>query len=133
MARLGMEGDGGVVELLAEEALGEGEEVFAGLGQGESVGGFVPLELEGGGERGDPDLADGGVGGEDELGGAVFEEDVEDAVLLFGFEAAVFFGADEGLLEGVEGAVGLLAEGDFVDHAGTSVPGWQGRRWSVCR
>ncbi len=118
-----MEGDGGVVELLAEEALGERAEVFAGLGQREGVGRVVPLQLEGGGERGDPDLADGGVGGEDELGRAVFEEDVEDAVLLLGLETAVFLGADEGLLEGVEGFVGLVAEGGFVDHAEFSVLG----------
>jgi hypothetical protein len=37
------EGDGGVVEVLAEEALGEGFEVFAGLGECEGVGGFGPL------------------------------------------------------------------------------------------
>jgi hypothetical protein len=115
------ERDGGVGELLAEEALGEGAEVFAGFGQGEGLGRLIPLELEGGGERGDPDLADWGVGGEDELGGAVLKEDVENAVFLLGLKAAVFFGVDEGLLEGVEGFVGLAAESGFVDHAWSSV------------
>ena len=115
------EGDAGVVELLAEQAFGESAEVFAGFGEGEGVRGFVPLEFVGGGERGDPDLANGGVGGEDELGGTVFEENVEDAVLLVGLEAAGFFGAEEGLLERFEGLVGFVAEGGLVDHAETSV------------
>ena len=115
------EGDAGVVELLAEQAFGEGAEVFAGFGEGEGVCGFVPLQFVGGGERGDPDLANGGVGGEDELGGAVVEEDVEDAVLLVGLKAAGFFGAEERLLEGFQGLVGFVAEGGLVDHAETSV------------
>ena len=107
--------------MLLEEALGERLERLAGFGEDEGPGFGAPLELEAGGAGGDPDLADGGVGGEDELGRAVFEEDVEDAILLFGLEAAFFFGTDEGLLEGVEGFIGLVAEGGFVDHAGTSV------------
>ena len=111
------EGDGGVVEVFAEEALGEGFEVFAGFGEGEGVGGFGPVEFEAGGLGGDPDLADRSVGGDDEFGGAVFEDDVHDAVVVFELEGAVVvFGCDEGLLEGFEGAVGFAAEGGFVDH-----------------
>jgi hypothetical protein len=34
--------------------------------------------------------------------------------VVFGLEAALFFGGDEGLLEGFEGAIGLAAEGGFV-------------------
>ena len=89
----------GVVELLAEESLGEGAEVFAGSGEGEGMGGVVPLEFEGGGQGGDPDLSNGGVRGEDEFGAAVIEEHVEDAVLFLGLEASnCFFGTEEGLL-----------------------------------
>ena len=65
---------------------------------------------------GDPDLANGCVGGEDEFSGSVLEEDVEDAMLLLGFKAAGFFGSDEGLLEGGQGGVGFAAEGGFVDE-----------------
>ena len=92
-------------------------EVFAGFGEGEGAGGFGPVEFEAGGLGGDPDLADGSVGGNDEFGGAVFEDDVHDAVVVFELEGAVVvFGDDEGLLEGFEGAVGFAAEGGFVDH-----------------
>ncbi len=114
MPRLG-EGDGGVFQVFAEEALDKEPQVFAGFREDESFRGFGPIELEAGGLGGDPDLADGGVGGEDELSGSVFEEDVEDAVLLLGFEAAGLFGDDEGLLERGEGSVGFTAEGGFVD------------------
>ncbi len=58
---------------------------------------------------------------EDKLGGAVFEENVEDAILLVGLEATLFFGAEQSLLERLEGLVRFLAECDFVDHANPSV------------
>src|SRR5580704_12865775 len=82
-------GDGGVVEVVAEKALGERLEVFTGFGEGEGVGCLGPVEFEAGGLGGDPDLADGGVGGDDEFGGAVFEDDVHDAVVVFELEGAV--------------------------------------------
>src|SRR5271163_3682006 len=83
------EGDGGVVEVLAEQALGEGFEIFSGLGECEGVGGFGPLEFVAGGLSGDPDLTDRSVGGDDELAGAVLEDDVHDAVVVFELEACV--------------------------------------------
>ena len=82
------EGDGGVGEVFAEEALGEGLEVFAGFGESEGVGGVGPFEFEAGGLGGDPDLADGRVGGDDELAGAVLEDDVHDAVVVLELEGA---------------------------------------------
>ena len=92
-----------VGEEFAEEALGEGLQGFASLREDEGGGGLGPVELEAGGLGRDPDLTDGGVRGEDELGGALVKEDVEDAVVVFGLEAAFFLGVDEGLLEGFRG------------------------------
>jgi hypothetical protein len=108
------ERDGGVSELLLQQPLGEQAEVFAGLGQSEGLLFFGPVELEAGGQGRDPDLPDGRVRGEDELAGVVLEDDVEDAVLLFGFEGnlvglALLFGKDEGLLQSLKGAVGFTA------------------------
>ena len=117
------EGDGGVFEVFAEKTLDEDPQVFPGFGEDEGLRGLGPVELEAGGLGGDPDLADRGVGGEDELSGAVLEQDIEDAVLLLGFESSGLFGDDEGLLERGEGAVGFTAEGGFVDqgHRGSSL------------
>ena len=113
----GLEGDGGIGEVFSEQTLGEGFEVFASFGEGEGVGGVGPLELEAGGDGGDPDLADGGVGGNDKLGGAVLEDDIHDAVVVFELEGAGgVLGGDESLLEGFEGVVGVAAEGGFVKH-----------------
>jgi hypothetical protein len=110
-------GDGRIAEVFAEEALGEGFEVFSGFAEGEGAGGFGPVEFEAGGLGGDPYLANGCVGGDDELAGTVFKDDVHDAVVVFELESAcVVFGGDEGLLEGFEGFVGFAAEGGFVDH-----------------
>jgi hypothetical protein len=110
--------------VLAEQALDEDLEVFAGFAESKGVDGFGPVELEAGGLGGDPDLANGGVGRDDELAGAVFEDDVHDAVVVFELEGAVVvLGGDEGLLERLEGYVGFAAEGGFVDHV-TSLAGW---------
>jgi len=112
------EGDGGIGEVFAEESLGEGFESFGGLGEGEGFGDFIPVELVAGGLGGDPDLADGSVGRDDEFAGAVLEDDVHDTVVVFEFEVSgVVAGSDEGLLEALEGGVGDAAEGGFVDHA----------------
>ena len=114
--------------MLAEEALDERSEDFAGFGQNKGLVGFGPVELEAGGLGGDPDLSNGCVGCEDELSWTIFEEDIEYAILLFGLEAAVFLDEDQGLLEGGEGLVGFATEGGFVDggHSGDSLRqlGW---------
>jgi len=62
-----------------------------GAVESKNVGGLVPFQLEAGGLSWDPDLVDGGVEGEDELGAAVVEEHVEHVILLFGLEAAELF------------------------------------------
>ncbi len=93
------EGDGGVFEVFAKEAFDEGSQVFAGLREDEALGGVGPVELKASGLGGDPDLANGGVGGKNELSWAVLEEDVENAVVFFRFEASGLLGGDEGLLE----------------------------------
>jgi hypothetical protein len=111
------ERDGGVVELFAKKALDEGLEVFAGFGKREGLRGVGPFQLIAGSLGGDPDLADGGVGRDDEFAGAILEDDVHDAVVVFILEGAVaLLGSDERLLEGFEGTVGFAAEGCFVDH-----------------
>ena len=69
-----------VGELLLEEALREDFQVFAGFGKHKGGRRFVRLELEAGGESGNPDLADRGLRSENEFGGAIFKEDVEHAV-----------------------------------------------------
>lgn len=80
-----------------------------------------PVELEAGGQGRDPDLPDRGVRGEDELAVVVLEDDVQDSVLLLGFKGnlvgvALFFGEDEGLLQGFKGLVGFTAKGHFIEH-----------------
>lgn len=115
------EADGGIGELLLKEALGEELECLAGFGEDEGFGFGAPLELEAGGEGGNPDLADGGLGGENELGGAILEENVEDAVLFLGFEPALFLGVDEGLLEIFQGGVGDAAKLGFINHGEVSL------------
>jgi len=81
--------------VLLEETLYELEEVLAGFGENEAVARVGPVEFEAGGLGGDPYLAYRRIGCEDEFTGAVFEEDVEDAVLLFRLEASCLFGDDE--------------------------------------
>jgi len=70
-----------------DEAVDERDEFFAGAGKDEGPGCGIPVEFETGGEGRDPDLANRGIGSDDELGGWFFKDDVEDAVLLFDFEA----------------------------------------------
>jgi len=111
------ESNGWVVELFAEKALDEGLEFFSGLGKREGLRRVGPVELVAGGLGRDPDLADGRVGGDDELAGAIFKDDVHDAVIVFVLEGSVaLLSGDERLLEGFEGTVGFAAEGCFVDH-----------------
>jgi hypothetical protein len=111
-------GEGLALFVFFDEAVDEGDQLFAGAGKDEGTGGGVPVQLETGGQSGDPDLADGRVGGDDELGGRFFKDNVENAALLFYFEAGFvfFFAGDEVLLECVECAFGGAAEFEFVLH-----------------
>jgi len=115
------ERDAWVVELFAEQAFGEDAKVLAGLGKGEGLHGFIPFQFVGRGKRRDPNLSNRGIWSEDELCGAVLEEDVEDAIFFVGFKTASFLSAEEGLLEGFQGFVGFVAESSLVNHAETSV------------
>ena len=119
-------------ELLLNEGVYEGDEGLAGLGEEELA--VHEVELEGGGEGGDPDLVDGGVGGDDELCGWLLKEDAEDAILLLDFEAAFLFGGEEVLLECFDGGVCGAAENEIVhgvwlpegDKASVASVGWGG-------
>jgi len=108
--------DRGVV--LGDETVDERDEGFAGAGEDEVVISGVPVELEAGGEGGDPDLADWGVGGNDEAGAGRVEEDIESAVLLLDFKGGllVFLAGDEMTLEAEESGFCCATEGLFVLH-----------------
>ena len=114
--------------MLTQEALEEWDQRFAGLRQDKVASGFGPVELVAGGLGGDPDLADWSVGRDDELAGAILEDDVHNAVIVFEFEVAgVVFGGNEGLLERFECGVGFASEAGFVEHR-SSVTGGNGTR-----
>ena len=83
--------------MLADEAIDEGGESFAGAGQDELLELGIVVEFEAGGERGDPDLANGRAGCDDEAVRVIFEEDVEDAALFLDFETSllVFLACEE--------------------------------------
>src|ERR1035441_4084075 len=122
------QGEGGIVQRFAQQALGEREQGLAGLGQDKRLGSLRPLQFEAGSLRGNPYLADGRVWRNHELAGAVLKDDVHDAVVVFELEAArPVFGGDDGLLQGFEGVVGFAAEAGFVKH-GSSVVADAARR-----
>lgn len=101
-----------------DKAIDQGDQLFAGAGQNEGGSGGVPVELEAGGERRDPDLAHWRVRRDDELGWRFFENDIEDAALFFDLEAGFvfFFASDEVFLECVESVFGGAAKFKFVLH-----------------
>lgn len=111
-----VESDGIVAEVLLDEPLRERLQVFAGARQDEGLSFVGPAELEAGGQGRNPDLADGSVGSEDKFGRWCIEEDVQNAILLFGFKVALFFCGDQAFLQGFEGRIGFAAEGEFVKH-----------------
>src|SRR6058998_3597648 len=51
-------------QAVGDNAAHDGVEVLAGLFEDEGVARIVPAQLEAGGKRGDPDFADGRVGGD---------------------------------------------------------------------
>ena len=87
--------------MLADEAIDEGGESFAGAGQDKFLERGIPVEFEAGGERGDPDLANWRVGRDDEAGRGIFEEDIQHAALFLDFETCLlaFLACDEVPLE----------------------------------
>lgn len=98
--------------ILADEAVDEGDHGLAGARQDELFPLRIEIELEAGGERGDPDLAHGRIGRDDESGARVFEKDIQDTALFFDLEAGllVFLARDEMALEAVEGRFGGAAK-----------------------
>ena len=90
--------------MLADEAIDESAEGFAGAGQNEFFERGIPVEFEAGGERGDPDLAYRRVGRDDKAGSGIFEEDVEHAALFLDFETRLlaFLAGEEMSLEVAE-------------------------------
>lgn len=114
--------------MLAQEPLGKSFEVLACLGKDKRAGCVRPFQFEAGGKGRDPYLSDWSVGCKYELAVIMLEDNVEDAVLFFGFKGnlvrlALFFGPDEGLFQSIEGLVGFAAEGGFIEHR-NSVAGW---------
>ena len=109
-------------QMLFDEPVDEGIELLARTRENESSRGRVPIELEAGGQGGDPDLADRGVRSDDEFALRLLEEHIEHSVLFLDLKSGVslFFSRDEVLLEGFERGFGHLAEFQFIHH-GTSV------------
>lgn len=124
------EDDFGVAEMLGDQAADERLEGLTGFGEHKLLGGLVPIQFETGGKSGNPYLADGSVGGENEFGGRLVEADVEDAVLFFHLKVGVSLGEDQCFFQRFQSAVGVASEGDFVNH-GASVPTFQPHRMHV--
>jgi len=99
-------------EVLCDQAVDKWGESLACARQNEGCGRGVPVKFEAGGERGDPDLAYGRIGRDDELARRLFEEDIEHAILLLDFEAGIvlFFALDEVLQEGLMSDIDQTAE-----------------------
>ena len=76
--------------MLADKAINEDGEGFAGAGQDEFFHLRIVVEFEAGGERGDPDLAYRRVESDDETGRGIFEEDIQYAALFLDLEACLF-------------------------------------------
>ncbi len=124
------EDDFGVAEMLGDQAADERLEGLTGFGEHKLLGGLVPIQFETGGKSGNPYLADGSVGGENEFGGRLVEADVEDAVLFFHLKVGIGLGKDERFFQGLQSAVRVAPKGDFVDHR-ASVPTFPPHRMHV--
>ena len=117
-------------EMLCDQARDEWFEGLAGFRKYEGLRGLVPVELEAGGESGNPDLPDGSVGSENKFGGGLLKADVEDTVLFFHLKVGIGLGEDEGFFQGFQSAVRVAPKADFVKH-GASVPIFQPHRMHV--
>jgi hypothetical protein len=101
-----------------DEAIYERDELFSAARKNEGRRRGIPVKLEAGGKRRDPELAHGSVGSDHELSRRGLKQDIQDAVLLLDFKAGVFFlfTLNEMPLQGVEGGLGQAAELLFIDH-----------------
>jgi hypothetical protein len=104
--------------MFGDEAVDEGVEQFAGAGMDEIFHARIPVELEVRRRRGDPDLADGFVGRNDEFVFGPIEEHGEPAIVFFNFEGGVVFllAFEEMALERGESRLGRVPEVPFVVH-----------------
>ncbi len=103
--------------MLGDDAAHDGVEVLAGLFEDEGAARIVPAELEAGGERGDPDFADGRVGGDHEFGFLGFlEDDFEFSGLAFDVETVLVAESEQALLEIIEGCVSFALKIFFLQH-----------------
>src|SRR5271167_855731 len=76
-----------------------------------------PVQLETGGQRRNPHLPDGRVGGDDKPG-AILERDMQGSRLVLHFEVGGFFGHNQTLLERLQGGVRALAKIILIEHEG---------------
>jgi hypothetical protein len=83
----------------------------------EGVARLVPSEFEAGGERGDPDFADGRVGGDDEFGLLGFlENNFELPAFAFDVKAVLIAKDQQALFEILESDVRLSLKVFFIEH-----------------
>src|SRR5882672_9732990 len=83
----------------------------------EGVARLVPPELEAGGKRGDPDFADGGVGGDHEFGLlGLLENNFELSALAFDVKAMFIAEDQEALLEIFKSGVRFSLKVFFIEH-----------------
>ena len=83
--------------------------------------GIIPIQLEAGRERGNPNLPDGSVGSENKFRGWLLKADDEDTVLFFHLKVGVGLCEDQGFFQGFQCAVRVAPKDDLVKH-GASVP-----------
>ncbi len=124
------EDDLAVAEMLGDQAADERFEGLAGFGEYEGLGGIVPVELETGGESGNPNLPDGSVGCQNKFGRRFLEADVKHAVLFFHLKVGVSLGDDQCFFQRFQSAVGMAPKSDFVKHR-ASVPTFPPHRMHV--
>jgi hypothetical protein len=104
--------------MFADQPIDEFDKAFTGSRKDKLLCPCVPVEFEAGSKRGDPNLANGRVGSDNEPGAGIFEENVEGAALLVDFEGRllVFFAGNEMAFERIERGFGGAAEFLFVWH-----------------
>ena len=87
---------------------------LAGFGNDEGAARGVPIQLEALHLGGNPDLADRGVGADDELGGRRFELDYQRSAAEVGFKIVALAGGQKPPVEVIQGLVGAVLKLLFV-------------------
>ena len=115
---------------MGDDAAHDGVEIFACFFMDEGVARLVPAELEAGGERGDPDFADGGVGRDHEFGLlGLLENDFELSAFAFDVKSMLIAENKQALLEIFESGVRFALKVFFIEH-GFRVPE-ESEQWVV--